>query len=580
MLRIAANARRLKLREGIRVVMVDYLQLIEPDNRKDNRQEQVAQISRRLKFLARELQIPVVALAQVNRAAEDRQDHRPRLSDLRESGCLAGDTLVTLADSGARVPIRDLVGRSGFLVWALDEATYKLKPARVSRAFPTGRKPVYRLETRLGRVIRATANHQFRTLLGWQRLDGLKVGDRIALPRIIPGGTQPSLSAVQAALLGHLAGDGCTLPRHSMQYTTREIDLARIVAELACQAFGDAVRPRIERERTWYQVYLSAAQRLTHGRRNPIAAWLDELGVFGFRAYEKRAARLLFEQPADIVATFLRHAWATDGCIRPPQGRTRHPSIYYASSSEGLARDVQSLLLRLGINAVLRPCDQGEKGRTQFHVLVMGHHDILTFGEKVGAVGAYRSASLRDSLAWINERAANTNRDVIPKEVWRQFAVPAMQRNGVTLRQMQRGLGMAFMGTSLYKQNVSRERLGRLARAVGGDDTLSALATSDVYWDQIRSISPDGDEEVYDLTVPGPANFVAGDIIVHNSIEQDADTVMILHRPELYEPGQHEGTVEVIIAKQRNGPTGELTLTYLKQYMRFEDHAVGTPFDI
>ncbi|HXG12381.1 MAG TPA: replicative DNA helicase, partial [Gemmataceae bacterium] len=224
MLRIAANARRLKLREGIRVVMVDYLQLIEPDNRKDNRQEQVAQISRRLKFLARELQIPVVALAQVNRAAEDRQDHRPRLSDLRESGCLAGDTLVTLADSGARVPIRDLVGRSGFLVWALDEATYKLKPARVSRAFPTGRKPVYRLETRLGRVIRATANHQFRTLLGWQRLDGLKVGDRIALPRIIPGGTQPSLSAVQAALLGHLAGDGCTLPRHSMQYTTREID--------------------------------------------------------------------------------------------------------------------------------------------------------------------------------------------------------------------------------------------------------------------------------------------------------------------------------------------------------------------
>ncbi|HXG10349.1 MAG TPA: DnaB-like helicase C-terminal domain-containing protein, partial [Gemmataceae bacterium] len=111
-------------------------------------------------------------------------------------------------------------------------------------------------------------------------------------------------------------------------------------------------------------------------------------------------------------------------------------------------------------------------------------------------------------------------------------------------------------------------------------DTLSALATSDVYWDQIRSISPDGDEEVYDLTVPGPANFVAGDIIVHNSIEQDADTVMILHRPELYEPGQHEGTVEVIIAKQRNGPTGELTLTYLKQYMRFEDHAVGTPFDI
>jgi replicative DNA helicase len=91
MLRIAANARRLKLRQDIRMVVIDYLQLIEPENRRDPRQEQVAQISRRLKFLARELEIPVVALAQVNRASEDRQDHRPRLADLRESGSIEQD---------------------------------------------------------------------------------------------------------------------------------------------------------------------------------------------------------------------------------------------------------------------------------------------------------------------------------------------------------------------------------------------------------------------------------------------------------------------------------------------------------
>lgn len=91
MLRIAANARRLKLRQNIRIVVIDYLQLIDPDNRKDSRQEQVATISRRLKFLARELKIPVIALAQVNRSSEDRQDHRPRLSDLRESGAIEQD---------------------------------------------------------------------------------------------------------------------------------------------------------------------------------------------------------------------------------------------------------------------------------------------------------------------------------------------------------------------------------------------------------------------------------------------------------------------------------------------------------
>jgi replicative DNA helicase len=91
MLRIAANTRRLKLRHGIRMVVVDYLQLIEPDNRRDPRQEQVAQMSRRLKHLARELKIPVVALAQVNRSSEDRQEHKPRLSDLRESGAIEQD---------------------------------------------------------------------------------------------------------------------------------------------------------------------------------------------------------------------------------------------------------------------------------------------------------------------------------------------------------------------------------------------------------------------------------------------------------------------------------------------------------
>jgi replicative DNA helicase len=98
MMRIAANARRLKLREKIKLVVIDYLQLIEPENRRENRQEQVSQISRRLKFLAKELEIPVLALAQVNRSSEDRHDHRPRLADLRESGAIEqdADTVIML----------------------------------------------------------------------------------------------------------------------------------------------------------------------------------------------------------------------------------------------------------------------------------------------------------------------------------------------------------------------------------------------------------------------------------------------------------------------------------------------------
>src|SRR5204863_2112200 len=89
-----------------RLVAIDYLQLIEPENRRDPRQEQVAQISRRLKYLARELKIPVLALAQVNRSSEDRQDHRPRLSDLRESGAIEqdADTVMLLHRPDASEP--------------------------------------------------------------------------------------------------------------------------------------------------------------------------------------------------------------------------------------------------------------------------------------------------------------------------------------------------------------------------------------------------------------------------------------------------------------------------------------------
>jgi replicative DNA helicase len=88
-LRVAANARRLRRRQNIRLMVVDYLQLLDPGNRRDTREQQVAVISRQLKLLARELNIPVVALAQLNREAKDNE--RPRLSHLRDSGALEQD---------------------------------------------------------------------------------------------------------------------------------------------------------------------------------------------------------------------------------------------------------------------------------------------------------------------------------------------------------------------------------------------------------------------------------------------------------------------------------------------------------
>jgi replicative DNA helicase len=575
---LRSKARRLHAQEGIDLIIIDYLQLMQATiggKRNENRVQEISEISRSLKALARELNVPVLALAQLSRAVESRQSKVPQLSDLRESGCLTGDTLVYLPDSGTYKPIAQLVGLSGFKSLALNTATWKLEPREVTKAFATGRKPVYKMTTRLGRSIRATANHQFLTIHGWQRLDMLSDGARIALPRHLDGPTEASMSDAELALLGHLIGDGCTLPKHAIQYTTHELELAELVVSLAKEVFGDAVTPRINKERDWYQVYLPPSYHLTHKTHNPIVTWLDKMGAFGLRSYEKRIPDKVFAQPDSGIARFLRHLWSTDGCINWSSGQKHYANIYYASSSLELAQQVRSLLLRLGINARLSQHPQPGKGRDQYHVVVSGRPDIELFFNQIGALSQKKRLHQTAIAESFVLTLANTNRDVLPRDIWRLMAVPAMQLANITSRQMQAALGNAYCGTGLYKQNLSRERGARLAQVVHSNE-LAKLSQSDVYWDEIISIEPDGEAEVFDLTVDELHNFVAGDIIVHNSIEQDADIVMFIYRDDVYnQDTEKKNIADIIVAKHRNGPLDEVSLYFQASQTRFRDLEVN-----
>ena len=568
-LEMRAKTRRLKAEHNLDLLIIDYLQLMSGRGRIESRQQEVSQISRDLKILAKELGVPVIALSQLSRATETRSDHKPQLSDLRESGCLAGDSLVTMADTGEQVPIRELAGKSGFAVWALNEESMQLERAVVSRAFSTGVKPVYRLTTRLGREIRATANHKFRTFAGWMRLDELRVGDRLAVPRIVPCSSEQTMSDAELALLGHLIGDGCTLPRHAIQYTTREKDLAELVASLATEVFGDEVMPRIKQERTWYQVYLSSTRHHTHNVRSAVSEWLSDLGAWGLRSHEKLVPAKVFRQPQAAIARFLRHLWATDGCIRLT--RNHYPSVYYASSSKKLAQDVQVLLLRLGINAYLKRVSQGDKGRDQYHVIVGGGTDLGTFINSIDTVGEYKKQSLREVITYLDNRTqpSKVSLDSIPGELWQLYVAPAMQELNFTHRDIHRIFRKSF--DTLSKQNVSRERAKKIAQAFKLE-SIQRLSDSDIFWDKVVSIEATGEEEVFDLTIPGPQNFESKGLIAHNSIEQDADVVCFIYRDEVYNPtDENRGTAELIVGKQRNGPTGSVPLAFLKEFTRFEN---------
>ena len=178
---IRSKTRQLQSEEGgvLGLILLDYLQLMEGSN-SDNRVLELARITRGLKGLARELSVPIIALSQLSRSVEARTNKRPMMSDLRESGCLTGESLICLAD-GKKVPISCLVGRSNFAVLALNENTGKFESAMVSRVFSTGVKPIFSLQTSSGKLIRATANHPFFSMGGWKPLNILNIGDSLAI---------------------------------------------------------------------------------------------------------------------------------------------------------------------------------------------------------------------------------------------------------------------------------------------------------------------------------------------------------------------------------------------------------------
>jgi replicative DNA helicase len=219
MMEIRAKARRLRQKADLKLVVVDYMQLMTSGKKFESRQVEVSEFSRNLKLLAKELEVPVVAISQLNRGPEQRTDKKPMLADLRESGCLTAATRILRADDGAEVTFGELM-RTGErpLVWSLDEQL-RMVARPMTNVFPSGRKEVFRLRLASGREVEATGNHPFLKLDRWTPLEQLKIGDRIAAPRRVPEpvGTQ-RMADSEVVLLADMIGDGSCVKNRPIHY--------------------------------------------------------------------------------------------------------------------------------------------------------------------------------------------------------------------------------------------------------------------------------------------------------------------------------------------------------------------------
>ncbi len=411
--------------------------------------------------------------------------------------CVTGDTRVVDADTGAYVPITEM--RWGKSTLAHDNG--QLRRAKVSAFLPQGKKAVFELQTRAGLKIRATANHPFLMFNGWTELQHLRPGDRIAVARNIPIFGKTPIPDWEATLLGMMLSEGqCHTPGHSPTYTTADPALIRLLqSTMAASELGEVTY----KGRHGYRL-VNRAGRGGQMVANRAHRWLQKHGL-DVGASAKFVPQCIFTAPEASVRLFLQALFAGDGGLYCSSGGVY---LEYYSNSRRLIEDVRHLLLRFGIFSLIRE-KTTQIGTRAFTLQINDKEQVERFASRVGFVpGSVKQLRLDgEVLEFICKYPrVKSNFDTLPREAWSTLALSARVA-GVSLY----SLGVRASA----RQSVPLGAAARVLRATGSW-YMEGLVDGPV-WDSVVSVEPVGIEEVYDISVPTLHNFVANDMIVHNS---------------------------------------------------------------
>ena len=436
--------------------------------------------------------------------------------------CLSGDTEV-VGFHGQSKKIKDLYeSGENFKVVTMDD-NLKLISGEISDIYENGVKDVYELRTRTGRTIKATENHRFLSYEGWKPLKSLENGVHIAVPRYIPVESDKFMPRHELAVLAYVLSEGNTCHPCTFYYYTNSKAELQDYLQYLCK-FKNTKATVVQRNDK-YEVHVVNEVKGSK-QVNEAKHFIKEMGLQWKKATEKFIPEQVFELNNDDIAFFLGKLWVGDGCIGYKSNQ-----VYYATSSEIFANQVQHLLLRFAIKSTIhiKKFKYRNSIRVGFTVNVTGYDSLQKFADLVGShLVGQRAEDLAKLVAdhpYINNclpaTMARGSSDLVPYGVFTLLRREIEKKQGQhTLKEMAHQMGISernfWAVNKKIKKGYRRETLKLVAEHLQSEP-LSRIACSDILWDEIVSIEWAGQEMTYDLTVNGTHNFVANNIIVHNS---------------------------------------------------------------
>ena len=451
--------------------------------------------------------------------------------------CLAEGSLVLDAATGQRVPIEAV--KPGMEVLSLGP-DYRFYRVPVLEVLESGIREVVRLRTRSGRTLVLTPDHPLLTLEGWKPLCDLPLGTPIAVPAELPTGGHLAPPEERITLLALLLGDGNTKvshpkgPKPNAYFYSKDPELLAAYRRSA-ESLGAKVKAYVH-PTTGVVTLATSAPR--PGAQDPVKRLVEEAGMVA-KAEEKRVPEEVFRYKKEALALFLGRLFSTDGSVEKVR-------ISYSSASLALVEDVAHLLLRLGIVGQVR-----SRGPRAHEVLISGREDILRFAE---VVGPYLLGAKRERMYALKVQAQarlsgqGWHLRLVPPSVAHRIS-EAKGKSGLSWREAGERVGIpgnhlsGGLNLKSPRRHLSRHRLLLLGEAFA-DPGLKALAEGQVLWDPIVAVEPLGKARTYDLRVPPFANFVAGDLVVHNSMGKKKVEEMKAHRERFVRGAKERGVPE------------------------------------